>query len=115
MERVDSTGHRYGPNSNEIRDVLQRVDYEISRILNDVETRGINLMIFSDHGMAERIGGPSDSLTGLINVLDYVSESDWDRVAGSKEGQVLQIWPKAGKLGLVMKLVHTITFLITLQ
>jgi hypothetical protein len=66
------------------------------RILNVVEqlsSPGINVMLFSDHGMVERIGGPTDDRSGLINILDYVNASDWDRILAS-----VQIWPKVGKL-----------------
>ena len=101
---MDTIGHANGPNSVELRNSILQFDSLLLRTLNAIEQQpspGINIMIFSDHGMAERIGGPLDSQSGLIHVLDYVSESDWERVAGSREGPIMQIWPKVGKLDAV--------------
>ena len=86
-------------------ETIRLVDQQLLRILNVLEDLGgtINLILFSDHGMAERVGGRDDGQAGLVNVLDYVSANDWDHAYGSKTGPVLQIWPKAGKLEAVRK------------
>ena len=99
VECVDAVGHDFGPESDEILDTVRQVDGQLLRILNAIELLDdrINVMLFSDHGMAERIGGRSDGQSGLINILDYVSDTDWDHVPGSTD-PVLQIWPKEGKL-----------------
>ena len=83
-----------------MRDTILTVDAILLDILNVIESSksGINVMVFSDHGMVERVGGPSDASAGLINVLDYVSSDDWDHAYGSTTGPVLSIWPKDGKL-----------------
>jgi predicted AlkP superfamily pyrophosphatase or phosphodiesterase len=101
FERIDKEGHTYGPNSTEIRTAIRRLDDQLLRILNVIEEQsspGINLMLFSDHGMVERIGGPSDNKSAIINLLRFVNESDWIRVVGSG-----QIWPAAGKLDSVRR------------
>ena len=96
FELVDSRGHDFGPNSNEVKEALKEVDAELVRVIDAVEEAGdINLMVFSDHGMAERRGGPSDARSGLINILDHVNETDWEHAVGSESGPNLQIWPKS--------------------
>jgi len=95
FELVDSRGHDFGPNSEEVKDAIKAVDAQVVRVINALEEAGdINLMMFSDHGMAERLGGPNDAASGLINLLDYVTETDWQHAVGSESGPNLQIWPK---------------------
>ena len=54
----------------------------------------INLIMFSDHGMTQRLGGPSDASSGLINVLDYINATDWERAVDGEYSTTMQIWPK---------------------
>jgi len=97
FELVDSRGHDFGPNSDEVKDVIRQVDAELVRVLDAVDKAGnINLMVFSDHGMAERLGGDADASSGLIDLLDYVNETEWQHAIGSESGPNLQIWPKPG-------------------
>lgn len=79
--------------------MLKQVDTELNRVIDAVEQAGdINMMVFSDHGMEERVGGPNDATRGLINIQDYVNETDWEYIIGSASTPTLQIWPKEGKL-----------------
>jgi len=54
---VDSAGHHYGPNSNELRKAVEDIDFLIgefvSRLTNEV-AHEVNLILVSDHGMLER-------------------------------------------------------------
>lgn len=96
VELVDVRGHKFGPDSDEVKEVVKQVDGELVRVLDALnETTNINLMVFSDHGMAERVGGAADDTSGLVNVLDYINSSDWKHAAGSEYATVLQIWPKS--------------------
>jgi len=96
MELVDARGHKFGPGSSKAKEVITQVDAELVRVLDALSgTTNINLMVFSDHGMAERVGGAADASSGLINVLDYINSSDWKHAAGSKSAPGLQIWPKS--------------------
>ena len=98
FERVDSSGHEYGPNSDQVKDIIKQVDAELVVLLDMLdEASNINVMVFSDHGMIERRGALADASLGLINVLDYINSSDWQHVAGSQAAPVLQIWPKPDK------------------
>ena len=102
MELVDAQGHNFGPDSSEIKDAVKQVDAQLVGVLDALdETTDINLMVFSEHGISERLGGPDDATSGLINVLDYVSSSDWKHAAGSKSAPGLQIWPQDDKEDLV--------------
>jgi len=95
VELVDAHGHEYGSESNEIKEAVKEIDRELVRLLDALsETTNVNLMVFSDHGMTERIGGVADPRSGLINVLDYINSSDWAHAAGSNAAPGLQIWPK---------------------
>ncbi|XP_038147817.1 ectonucleotide pyrophosphatase/phosphodiesterase family member 1 isoform X1 [Cyprinodon tularosa] len=57
LEEPDSTGHRYGPQSQEILKALERVDKIMGDLMNGLFTRNlhqcINIIIVSDHGMEE--------------------------------------------------------------
>ncbi|SMO93322.1 ectonucleotide pyrophosphatase/phosphodiesterase [Gracilimonas mengyeensis] len=54
---VDTYGHRYGPNSEETVAAIQRADELIGYLTEQLKERGLadqtNLMVVSDHGMAE--------------------------------------------------------------
>ena len=65
-------------------------------MIDAVEEAGdINVMVFSDHGMAERLGGPDDATSGLIHLLDYINSTDWEYAIGADSPPTLQIWPKS--------------------
>ncbi|CAF1001780.1 unnamed protein product [Adineta steineri] len=52
----DRQGHDYGPNSNEVRKVLLRLDNELAHLLKRVKKElndDLNIIILSDHGMEE--------------------------------------------------------------
>ena len=54
---VDDAGHRHGPNAPEVADAVKQVDGYLEQLVAGLESRGIfdsvNLIITSDHGMAE--------------------------------------------------------------
>jgi predicted AlkP superfamily pyrophosphatase or phosphodiesterase len=53
---VDDAGHRFGPDSRQLRAALIRVDRAIGRLLAGLDARGlggqVNVVLVSDHGMA---------------------------------------------------------------
>jgi len=98
VELVDDAGHIFGPNSDELKERIKGVDGALVQLLDDLEeSTNINLMLFSDHGMGERLGGPNNATLGLINVADYSDSFDWKHAAGSASAPGLMIWPGAGK------------------
>lgn len=54
---VDSAGHNYGPRSEQVAQALAEVDAELTYLVQTLRERGqaeqVNLIISSDHGMAE--------------------------------------------------------------
>src|SRR3954463_9144415 len=54
---VDEAGHQFGPRAPETDSAIARVDSAVGAIMNGVEQRGlagkVNLIVVSDHGMAE--------------------------------------------------------------
>ncbi len=57
MPGADSVGHDHGPSSPEFRSAVQHVDYQIGRVCDWLETRGLLesslLVLVSDHGMTD--------------------------------------------------------------
>ncbi|HEX2100626.1 MAG TPA: ectonucleotide pyrophosphatase/phosphodiesterase [Candidatus Synoicihabitans sp.] len=54
---LDDAGHRHGPTSPQTRDALHALDGEIGRLIDGVAARGlteeVQLIVVSDHGMAD--------------------------------------------------------------
>ncbi|XP_066960848.1 venom phosphodiesterase-like [Macrobrachium rosenbergii] len=57
MHEPDTTGHRFGPNSNEMTNALVFVDSMIKRLVEGLKARNllscVNLLVVADHGMAD--------------------------------------------------------------
>jgi len=57
FEDVDSTGHRYGPKSTEVKEASHQVDLAINQLMNGLKKLNLisstTIIIVSDHGMAE--------------------------------------------------------------
>ena len=77
---VDSAGHSGGPDSQEVRDAVLRVDQSIAQLTTGLQTIGmtdrVNLIVVSDHGMAQI---PPDHMIQLDDYLDpaTVNVIDW--------------------------------------
>lgn len=96
IERVDYEGHHVGPEGDAIKPTIKAVDDELVKLLDLIGSpnNDINLMVWSDHGMAERIGGPGDAVSGMINICNYINcPTDWEHAYGSTQGPILSIWP----------------------
>lgn len=51
---LDTAGHRYGPNTQAVRNALLKVDGELADFFHDLASKGLNdvdVVIVSDHGM----------------------------------------------------------------
>ena len=56
FEQTDHTGHKNGPFSSELNEVIRSLDQVMSDLvdcLSDPGLSDVNLLIFSDHGMTE--------------------------------------------------------------
>ena len=90
---VDSAGHSRGPDSDEVRDAVARVDAAIAQLVDGVAAAGladrVHYVIVADHGMAALAPDRMILLDGLIDV-DTVDVIDWSPVLGlaPKDGDV---------------------------
>ena len=91
FELLDKTGHDYGPDSPEMARSLARIDASIGRLIDGLQAHGlrdrINLVIVSDHGMAEVAPGHA------VAIEDMVDPHDADVVS---TGQNVGFAPKRG-------------------
>ncbi len=89
---VDGVGHDFGPNSEEIVKAIQYIDGVIGMLIDGLKERGIldkvNIMIVSDHGMAEI------SRERVIFLDDYINLADVEVIDWSP---ILALNPKPGK------------------
>lgn len=89
---VDSAGHAYGPNSQQVADAVQRLDGMVGRLLRGLERRNlqheVNIVLTSDHGMTET------SRRRLIVVDDLVPASDGIVV---DLDPTIGVWPHPGR------------------
>lgn len=85
VPNVDTDGHRYGPNSTEIRSTIANVDSMLTLLTEGLYERNltelVNLIVVSDHGMA------TTSTSRLIQLDDLIDLSLIDH----KDG-----WPLTG-------------------
>ena len=79
VPNVDHMGHKYGPNSTEVRDTISNVDMMLHDIFSGLEERNltnlVNVVVVSDHGMATTSTDRLIQLDDLIN-LDLVEHID---------------------------------------
>jgi predicted AlkP superfamily pyrophosphatase or phosphodiesterase len=80
VPNVDGDGHKYGPNSTEIRQTIKNADAMVGSILDGLHERNltgiVNVVVVSDHGMA------TTDVSRLIQLEDLVDLSDFDHIDG---------------------------------
>ncbi|UNK49238.1 ectonucleotide pyrophosphatase/phosphodiesterase [Lysobacter sp. S4-A87] len=98
FDQLDLAGHDHGPDSPQVRQAIIELDAAIGRLLDRLQARGqldrINLIIVSDHGMANV--GPGH----VIAVEDMVAPEDATVVS---VGQSIGVAPKRGRKEIVEK------------
>jgi len=89
FSKVDSYGHRYGTQSDSVRSAVEEVDGHIGTLLDEIERIGaseeVNIMITSDHGMADTSSERVILLDEIIPMED-VTVIDWNPVAMIQPG-----------------------------
>lgn len=87
FSRVDSIGHRYGPDAKETAEAVAELDKDLGLLLEGLEQRGLlgamNIVLVSDHGMS------AVDPERTIWLEDYLPI---DRVRISDSGPAAQIW-----------------------
>ena len=97
FSHVDSRGHRYGPDSPEVDQAVMNADSLLGYLWDEIEAMGLrdelNVIVVSDHGMAELSEEKVIFLDDMID-LDDVEMIDWSPVAMIKpaEGMRDQIY-----------------------
>lgn len=85
VPNVDADGHRFGPNSTEIRGTIQSADAMLDDIFRGLEARNltdiVNVIVVSDHGMA------TTDVSRMIQMEDLVDLTKVSHVDG---------WPLVG-------------------
>ncbi|MEG2804987.1 ectonucleotide pyrophosphatase/phosphodiesterase [Stenotrophomonas sp.] len=73
MEQVDHAGHDHGPDSPEYAAAVREVDAAIGRLLDGLQARGLaagtNVIVVSDHGMAEVPEGHTIAVEDMVDPL----------------------------------------------
>ncbi|MDR3764922.1 MAG: ectonucleotide pyrophosphatase/phosphodiesterase [Acidobacteriota bacterium] len=81
FNEVDTAGHHFGPESQQVKDAVRMVDHSIGELVAGLKQKGlwgkVNLIIVSDHGMA------STPASQRIALDDYVDESTYEFIDGS--------------------------------
>jgi predicted AlkP superfamily pyrophosphatase or phosphodiesterase len=89
VPNVDSDGHKYGPNSTEIRSTIQQVDGMLDNMFKGLEQRNltniVNVIVVSDHGMA------TTDVSRLIQLEDLV---DLDKIEHTDGWPLVGLRPK---------------------
>jgi predicted AlkP superfamily pyrophosphatase or phosphodiesterase len=89
---VDDAGHRFGPNAPETDSAIARVDSAVGALMDGLEQRGltrkVNLIVVSDHGMAEVA---RDHVIHLEQLIDTAAVNLVD------QGSIVSLSPKAGR------------------
>jgi predicted AlkP superfamily pyrophosphatase or phosphodiesterase len=92
FEDPDTAGHDHGPDSPEVREAIMRTDAYLGRLLQGLDARGledrVNLVVVSDHGMAEV------NNDRVVVLDDYIS---LDEVEVVDINPTLGLFPKPGR------------------
>lgn len=79
VPNVDSDGHKFGPNSTEIRQTIRNVDDMLGDLFKGLEDRNltniVNVIVVSDHGMATTSSERLFQLEDLVN-MDKIEHTD---------------------------------------
>lgn len=93
---VDHGGHDAGPDSEDVKQAIARVDQALNRLVEGLKARGIfdrvNLILVSDHGMA-RVDPRN-----VVVLDDYYDVAQAQQIVGNIawNGAMVQIFPKPG-------------------
>ena len=97
VAELDESGHFNEKNSQKLGQTIQEVDKIIKFLLDELNARSlrdsVNIVIFSDHGMAEISESKSVDISEHLNTSDVKVFTD--------RGNMCNIWPHEGKLNKV--------------
>jgi predicted AlkP superfamily pyrophosphatase or phosphodiesterase len=86
LDEPDGAGHRYGPASEQTGRVVHALDSLIGVLMTNIEQSPmagrVNLIVTSDHGMAEI------SLDRIVRIDDYLKPSWYERISGNNPASI---------------------------
>ena len=89
----DTTGHKYGPNSPEVRDKVKEMDGILGYLVEEFDSKklwsSVDVLVVSDHGMAK-----VDFTNKHIDLSDYIDMDAIDKIPTT--GPVANILPNEG-------------------
>ncbi|KAM4065334.1 type I phosphodiesterase / nucleotide pyrophosphatase [Hirsutella rhossiliensis] len=81
VPNVDADGHKFGPNTTEIRSTIQEVDDMLDQLCQGLDQRNltdiVNIIIVSDHGMATTDTSRLIQLEDLVNTSKIEHTDGW--------------------------------------
>ncbi|RFU80479.1 ectonucleotide pyrophosphatase phosphodiesterase family member 1 3 [Trichoderma arundinaceum] len=81
VPNVDSDGHKYGPNSTEIRTTIKQVDTMMGQLFQGLSERNltdiVNVIVVSDHGMATTDTSRALQLEDLVDTSKIEHIDGW--------------------------------------
>ena len=84
VPNIDAAGHKYGPNSTEIRTTIQSVDDMMDQVFRGLEQRNltqiVNVIVVSDHGMATTDTSRLVQLEDLVDLGKIEHTDGWPLV-----------------------------------
>ncbi|OZJ02326.1 hypothetical protein BZG36_04293 [Bifiguratus adelaidae] len=99
---VDQMGHRNGPDSKEVNQVISQADTMIGRLVAEIDDRGlsdwVNIVVTSDHGMS------NSSLDRLIFYDEILSPDLMQYVGETEAWPLLGIRPNTSDLGIQQRM-----------
>jgi predicted AlkP superfamily pyrophosphatase or phosphodiesterase len=105
FDRVDTAGHDYGPNSAEVKNAIRMVDDALGELVTGLQERGIydnmNIVIVSDHGMAETSCDRVVDVRKALNKKSVVAE----------HGAILSVYVKGPEATLAFEKLKTLPHL----
>lgn len=104
FDEPDTSGHRCGPESDCVADAIRRVDKQLRDLVDGLKERKIykrvNLIIVSDHGMAEV------QPKNLIFLDEYFDLKLAERILWT--GEIIQIFPREGQKKTIIEKLSSI-------
>lgn len=86
FDTVDSNGHRFGPQSKEVKTAIKEVDTALSLLLSEVEKReklkDLNILVISDHGMVLMDPKKTIDITDILKDFPNVDKTGNSAVVG---------------------------------
>ncbi|KAK3107569.1 hypothetical protein FSP39_017474 [Pinctada imbricata] len=104
LESPDAYGHRFGVVSENLKQGLRDIDDVMQAMMSNLTSMGlkekVNVMMFSDHGMADR--------TSVVNLTTVIDPDDWIELLASMN--IVRIWPKEDKLEKIVQDIQRANF-----